>query len=162
MPDRLIVRATQVAELLQEKQQRLVLAESCTGGLVAATLVQVPGISQWFCGSVVVYREPTKTEWLEIPASVLQQFSAESQETTACLAEAALGKTSEATLAAAVTGHLGPNAPANDGQIFVAVHHRSAPPMGRQISLQSATRSNRQREAASEVFALLIECMQCG
>jgi nicotinamide-nucleotide amidase len=161
MPDPLVVRATQVAKLLQSKRQRLVLAESCTGGLVAATLVQVPGISQWFCGSAVVYTVSTKTQWLAVPEKLLRQYSAESQQATAYLAAAVLQRTSEATIAAAVTGHLGPNSPANDGQVYISVCRRvETAQVARQIRLLTTARTERQQEAAGEVLALLIECLR--
>ena len=47
-----------LARQLAETRTRLVLAESCTGGLAAATLAAIPGISHWLCGSAVTYREP--------------------------------------------------------------------------------------------------------
>ena len=59
-------KAEVVATRLAERQERLVLAESCTGGLICATLATIPGISQWLCGSSVVYRETTKRDWLGI------------------------------------------------------------------------------------------------
>ncbi len=114
-----------LSEALQRSQHRLVLAESCTGGMVSAILAQIPGISQWLCGSAVTYRSQTKTSWLSIPDSTINQYTAESPEITQAMCEQVLRITPEATVAAAVTGHLGPNAPDDlDGIIFIAVARR--------------------------------------
>ena len=61
--------AHDVAACLRSQPRRIVFAESCTGGLVAATLA-IPGISDSLCGSAVVYRLDTKTRWLGIPGDL--------------------------------------------------------------------------------------------
>lgn len=78
--------------------------------MAAALLGGVPGVSKVFCGSAVTYREATKLSWLQVPEETLQRYTAESPETTRALATQVLRHTPEATLAAAVTGHLGPDA----------------------------------------------------
>ena len=114
--------ATDLATQLSTSQQKIVFAESCTAGMAAALLGGCPGISAWLCGSAVTYREETKTRWLNIDSLLLKQFSAESAETTRQMAEAVLQKTPEANVAAAITGHLGPQAPPEiDGRIFMAI-----------------------------------------
>jgi len=123
--------AAEVATLLRSSGQRLVLAESCTGGLVAATLAQVPGISESLCGSAVVYRAATKAAWLGIDSRLLADpvIGPVSAEVTRALALAVLQQTPEADLSAAVTGHFGPNAPPDlDGVVHVAVAVRGAQP----------------------------------
>ncbi len=116
-----------LAALLTEADRRLVLAESCTAGLVAASLGRVPGISRHLCGSLVSYRESAKTNWLGVPPSVLQQHTVASEAVARLMATGALVATPEADLAASVTGHLGPNAPPEqDGLIYVGVVERHA------------------------------------
>jgi nicotinamide-nucleotide amidase len=114
-------------EQLRSTGHRLALVESCTSGMVAAELGQIPGISEHFCGSMVVYRTPTKTDWLGIDRKLLQasHIGPVSREVTQRLVTAILERTPEASVAAAITGHLGPNAPAElDGQIFCCVGRR--------------------------------------
>ena len=116
-----------VRDGLRDRGDRIVLAESCTAGLVAAELGQIPGISDFLCGSMVVYRTATKTAWLGIPSEVLQDpaIGPVSAMVTLSLAEVILEKTPEATLAAAITGHLGPGAPTGmDGQVYCAIVRR--------------------------------------
>jgi PncC family amidohydrolase len=118
--------ARRLVELLSRSGRKLVLAESCTGGLVAATLTKIPGVSEYLCGSAVTYQFATKSAWLGIPKSVVERDDAVTREVAIRMANAVLERTPQANVAAAVTGHLGPNAPAKlDGVVFVAVAIRS-------------------------------------
>jgi PncC family amidohydrolase len=124
----LVTRAQEVAAALQSSGRQLVLAESCTAGLVAASLGSVPGISQHLCGSAVVYQERTKVAWLGVSESTLQRIGAVSEEVADEMATSILERTPFADLSAAVTGHLGPDAPAElDGVVFIAVKARDEP-----------------------------------
>lgn len=119
--------AIEVAELLRRHQTRIVIAESCTAGLVSATLARVPGISELHCGSAVVYRLETKTRWLGVPSSTLIDPGPVSEPVARAMAEGVLQRTPEANVAAAITGHLGPNSPPEqDGLAFVAIARRDA------------------------------------
>ena len=121
----LTVSARRLADVLSERQLRIVFAESCTGGLVANALTRIAGISEWLCGSAVVYRIETKAEWLGIGSGVLQKPGPVSRMVAALMAENVLAKTPEADVAASVTGHLGPAAPARqDGLIYVGISRR--------------------------------------
>lgn len=149
-----------LVELLVEKQQTLVLAESCTGGLVAATLATVPGVSSWLAGSMVVYQEATKMRWLGVAEETLTKFTAVSAPVAHQMVAGALKATPNADIAAAVTGHLGPNAPHGfDGLVFLGVGRRDQPPRTWQIELKAKKRVGRQREAAFEVIATLIRVL---
>ena len=112
----------QIQQLLEANQQQLVLAESCTAGLAAARLGRLPGISTNFCGSAVVYQEGTKQDWLDLPADLLSDHGAVSEPVAGQMAARALDRTTAATLALSITGHLGPAAPEElDGQVFVGL-----------------------------------------
>ena len=114
---------------LRTTGNRLVLAESCTAGLVSAELGQIPGISEHFCGSMVVYRTASKHSWLNIETEILEDsaIGPVSAEVTGRLAAAILRKTPEATISAGITGHLGPHAPNEmDGRVYCAVLKRQA------------------------------------
>lgn len=114
--------ATSVARLLRLGHQKLVLAESCTGGLLASIFTETPGTSNHFCGSHVVYRVDSKRRWLGVQAKTLKN-----SPVSACTAEemvrGALRKTPEATIAASVTGFLGPTGECV-GKVFIAVMKR--------------------------------------
>lgn len=156
--------ARHLADALARCELRVVFAESCTAGLVSATLARVPGISRWHCGSAVTYREPTKHQWLGVSQQALARFSAVSEPVARQMAQGVLQKTPEADFAAAVTGHLGPGAPAElDGIIYIAIARRQ---QRRVITLrvwceklQERTRCRRQPEAATLVLRRLRETL---
>ena len=125
MPQPLSDLVYEIAQLLKRLETRIVFAESCTGGLVSAALARVPGISEHLCGSAVVYRLDTKTRWLDVPNRLLLDPGPVSEPVARAMALGALRRTPEAHLAAAITGHLGPNAPVEqDGKIFIAITRR--------------------------------------
>lgn len=127
MNEQLIKQAAALRDQLAERQQRLILTESCTGGWLAASLASLPGISQWWCGSLVVYRCGSKQQWLGIDQAILDdpEIGPVSQLVTRQLAEQALRHTTEADLSLAVTGDLGPGVPADkDGRVFCALAER--------------------------------------
>lgn len=154
------VQATRLFDMLRDREVQVVFAESCTAGMVSATLAAVPGISNYLCGSIVTYRPEIKENWLGVEHELLVEHSAESDAVTRTMADAVLQRTPEAQLAAAITGHLGPAAPDDlDGVVFIAVAMREAD--GRIIvestrqKLKSRERVERQREASSVVLSRL-------
>jgi PncC family amidohydrolase len=148
--------AARVAAVLAERQLRLVMAESCTGGLAAAALATIPGISQWFCGSAVTYREQTKIDWLAVSADDLAELSAVSSLIAAEMTQGALVATREADVAVAITGHLGPAAPADlDGIIWIGSARRCTPfakAHTESMHLTAVERQARQAEAATQLL----------
>lgn len=113
--------AKRVVAQLRAQKVRLVLAESCTGGLAAALLARIPGVSEFLCGSAVVYQVETKARWLRVSRRLLRDPGPVSREVAAAMTTGALEATPHADIAAAVTGHLGPGAPPEqDGLVFVA------------------------------------------
>jgi PncC family amidohydrolase len=104
---------------LKKSRQRIVFAESCTGGLIASLLSEVPGVSDFFCGSQVVYRNDSKHSWLRVKRQTLKKYSAVSRETAREMCVGILMATPEAQVGAAITGYLGPKGK-NVGQVFIA------------------------------------------
>lgn len=146
------MRLRQLAKLITEKlrseSQKCVFAESCTGGKMAAAMTAVAGISNHFCGSAVTYREATKSQWLQVDPETIETHTAESQQVTTEMAKGVLRNTEEASVAVAITGHLGPGAPDPiDGIVFVSVAGVNEIRC-RQFKLQSSDRCSRQTEAA--------------
>ncbi len=133
-----------IRDLLKSSGNRLVLVESCTSGWVASQFGMIPGISEYFCGSLVVYRNDSKHQWLEVDQAILDdpRIGPVSHRVTTELAVSVLKKTPEATIAAAITGHLGPGAPSTqDGNIFVSIAYRTV------SSIESVTTVLRQLKA---------------
>ena len=86
---------------------KLATAESCTGGLIAAILTEVPGSSDVFERGFVTYSNEAKTELLGVPAELIEKHGAVSEEVARAMASGALGH-SRADIAVAVTGVAGP------------------------------------------------------
>ena len=100
--------AAVVLETLRQGRHRLGVAESCTGGMVAERITNIPGASDTFIGGVVAYADVIKTAALKVPLEVLAAHGAVSEETVRAMAEGAQRLFSaDATIA--VTGIAGPS-----------------------------------------------------
>jgi nicotinamide-nucleotide amidase len=152
--------ARRVARLLKASGLKVVFAESCTGGLLSGALTRVPGISEHHCGGVVVYRNETKTAYLGIARKTLVDPGPVSREVTELMARRVLERTPEAHVSIAVTGHLGPNAPAGmDGLVYVAVAVRKSAHLGVQKLRCRRAHSRLQRQwwVVQKALALLAD-----
>lgn len=110
--DRLLSQSDQsmeevVIDLLHQKKVTLATAESCTGGLLACRLTDVPGASEVFLEGFVTYSNESKSDLLGVPPELLARQGAVSDEVVCAMAEGAL-KNSGATYALATTGIAGP------------------------------------------------------
>jgi nicotinamide-nucleotide amidase len=97
-----------VLQQLRAQDLTLATAESCTGGLVASRLTDVPGSSEVFTHGFVTYANRAKVEMLGVEENILQQWGAVSEEVARQMAEGAL-RVSAADVAVAVTGIAGPS-----------------------------------------------------
>lgn len=97
-----------VVELLKEKGKTVTTAESCTGGLVAGRLLNVPGASSVYMEGYITYSNEAKEKLLGVSLSTLEQYGAVSKETACEMAEGA-AKAAGADLAISVTGIAGPD-----------------------------------------------------
>ena len=96
-----------VAALLDERGATIALAESCTGGLVSAKLVGVPGISAHLLEAVVAYANVSKVETLGVPPELIEAHGAVSEPVARAMAEG-VRRRAGADVAVAVTGIAGP------------------------------------------------------
>lgn len=85
----------------------LVTAESCTGGLIAGAVTEIPGSSDVLHGGYVTYANAAKTGMIGVPAALIATHGAVSREVAQAMARGALAR-SDATVAIAVTGVAGP------------------------------------------------------
>lgn len=97
-----------VVRLLLEKKLKLATAESCTGGLIANRLTNVPGASEVFTHGWVTYANEAKTGELGVPDEVIATHGAVSEQTARAMADGAL-RASGADIAVSVTGIAGPS-----------------------------------------------------
>jgi nicotinamide-nucleotide amidase len=115
--------ADAVACLLSARKMTLAVAESCTGGLLAHMLTNVPGSSEYFLQGVVVYSNRAKMGLLKIRASLLREYGAVSEETARAMAESQR-RLASCDLALAITGIAGPTGATDSkpvGLVFIAL-----------------------------------------
>jgi nicotinamide-nucleotide amidase len=105
---------------------RLATAESCTGGLVAARLTDVPGSSRSFVGGVVAYADEVKQAELDVPEELLAEHGAVSAEVAAAMAEGARRRL-DADVAVAVTGIAGPDGGTPEKPVGLVYLHAAGP-----------------------------------
>jgi len=104
----LISRAVaELGECLCVEKNLLATAESCTGGLLASTLTDTPGSSEWFAGSVVAYSNQVKNNLLGVSADILEKHGAVSEPVVLAMAQGVL-KAIGADVSVAISGIAGP------------------------------------------------------
>jgi nicotinamide-nucleotide amidase len=96
-----------VARTLQMNRATIAVAESCTGGMLAARLTNIPGSSSYFRGGVVCYSNDLKSLWVDVPPEVIEAKGAVSSEVALALA-AGIRRHTNATLGLSITGIAGP------------------------------------------------------
>lgn len=107
LPEALVTLAQRVIEANIRLGRRIVVAESCTGGLVSAALTEIAGSSATFEAGFVTYSNAQKTAMLGVSDDVLDTFGAVSIATAWAMAQGALNR-SEADVAVSITGIAGP------------------------------------------------------
>jgi len=107
LPDELVDLARRVIEANRAAGRRIALAESCTGGLVAAALTEIAGSSDVFESGFVTYSNEAKMELLGVSSDVIETFGSVSIACAWAMAQGALART-RADVAVAITGIAGP------------------------------------------------------
>ncbi|PYD74244.1 damage-inducible protein CinA [Novacetimonas hansenii] len=95
-------------EELARQGRRIVTAESCTGGLLAGSLTQPAGASEFVAGGFVTYSNAMKMRLLDVPSILLDLRGAVSSEVAAAMADGAVAVAPDADVAISVTGIAGP------------------------------------------------------
>lgn len=120
----LLARAEKLLAEARAKGLKIATAESCTGGLLAGLLTEIPGSSDVVERGFVTYSNDAKHELLGVPREILEAHGAVSEQTARALAEGAL-KHSKAGLAVSVTGIAGPGGGSTDKPVGL-VHFAAA------------------------------------
>jgi nicotinamide-nucleotide amidase len=97
-----------LAAILKAKQWRLALAESCTGGLVCATLTELTGSSDWFERGYITYSNEAKTECLGVPEELIKAHGAVSEAVARAMAAGAQDQAG-VNASISITGVAGPS-----------------------------------------------------
>ncbi len=123
-PPTLIAEAEALLAACRVAKLRIVTAESCTGGLIAGLLTEIPGSSDVVERGMVVYSNAAKTAQLGVPADLIATHGAVSEPVAQAMAEGAL-RHAEAELSVAVTGVAGPGGGSAEKPVGL-VHFASA------------------------------------
>ena len=152
MPD---TAARRLVEALSRSSMTLAGAESCTGGLVAASVTAIPGASDVFLGAIVAYSNAAKTGLLAVPGELLQAHGAVSRECAIAMAAGAAGAFG-ADVSYAITGIAGPGGGSPEkpvGTVWLAYWVRGA--ILSELLELGGTRDDIRKNAADRVLARL-------
>ena len=160
LPPDLLSLARRVVEENRALRRTVALAESCTGGLVAAALTEIPGSSAVLDRGFVTYSNEAKTESLGVSADLIDTFGAVSIATAWAMAQGAL-KRSRADVAVAVSGIAGPEGgtpmkPVGTVVFARALRDGETVPDGEMICFEPISRSSIRLEAAKVALELLL------
>lgn len=153
----LLARAAELLDACRARNETVTAAESCTGGLVAATLTAIPGSSDVFERGFVTYSNSAKSEMLGVPFWLIERHGAVSEDVARAMVGGALTH-SRATLAVAITGIAGPSGGTAEkpvGLVHLAAAVRDAPVSHERLLLGDIGRGAIRRESVRRGLALL-------
>jgi nicotinamide-nucleotide amidase len=152
-----IVQATQFLNDARVKGLRVTTAESCTGGLIAALLTEIPGSSDVVERGFVTYSNEAKEDLLGVPGDLIRQYGAVSEPVAQAMAQGAL-KHSLAHMAVAVTGIAGPGGGTEEkpvGLVYIAARRLERAPLVKELRLGDIGRSEVRSRTVAEALILL-------
>lgn len=153
-------RAEIINSTLVARHQMIVTAESCTGGLIAAALTDVPGSSDAVHGGFITYANGAKSAMIGVPLDLIRAHGAVSDQVARAMAEGAL-KTAGVAIAIAVTGIAGPGG-GTDSKPIGLVYFACATDAGTKSKVERFGDIGRQQVREASVIAamdLVIECL---
>jgi nicotinamide-nucleotide amidase len=155
--------ATRVLAACRVRGLKVATAESCTGGLVAGALTEIPGSSDVVDRGFVTYSNAAKEAMLGVSSSILERHGAVSQETADAMAAGALAR-SDADLTIAITGVAGPGGGSAEKPVGL-VHFAAAARDGRRFHREKRYgdigRSLVRMHAVAEALAMLESMATC-
>lgn len=149
--------AQDVFDLLLKHKMKLVTAESCTGGMVAAALTDLAGSSQVFERGFVTYSNEAKTECLGVTAELIKKQGAVSKEVALAMAEGALLH-SRADIAISITGIAGPTGGSIEkpvGLVHFGVARKGLPAIAEHQYFDTNLRAEIRRNATEFALSLV-------
>jgi nicotinamide-nucleotide amidase len=156
-----IASAAALLAALRAEKLLLATAESCTGGLIAALLTEVPGSSDVVERGFVTYSNGAKCDLLAVPATLIGRYGAVSAEVAVAMASGAL-RNSAADVAVAVTGVAGPGggtAAKPVGLVYLAAERRGRRGVTLELRLGDIGRTAIRLETVRRALALVETAM---
>ncbi|MGH6801817.1 MAG: CinA family protein [Methyloceanibacter sp.] len=154
----LLARAAELLAAARACGETVATAESCTGGLLAATLTAIPGSSEMFERGFVTYSNSAKSEMLGVPYWLIERHGAVSEDVARAMAGGALTH-SHASLAVAVTGVAGPDGGTPEkpvGLVYFAAGRRDEPMRSECILFGDLGRAEIRRRSVERALGLLL------
>jgi nicotinamide-nucleotide amidase len=155
----------QVARMLRASRQTVAVAESCTGGLLAARLTELPGSSDYMKGAVVAYSDDVKVALAAVPGELIERHGAVSQEVAEALADGACSQIG-AEVGVGVTGVAGPGGGSEEkpvGLVWISVAAPADTRLTRSVNLPGGRLDIRDRATTVAMHLLrrvLLEAAQ--
>lgn len=153
--------AERVLELCRERKFTLATAESCTGGLVAVTITDIPGSSDVFDRGIITYSNEAKQMLLGVPKEMLDEFGAVSAPVAKAMAEGVIRATNT-HVGVSVTGIAGPDGGSEEkpvGLVFVGSALAGGGHHIRECRFGDLGRSEIRRRSVIAAFSLLEELL---
>jgi nicotinamide-nucleotide amidase len=155
--DALLADACDLLEKARAKRLHIVTAESCTGGLIAGLLTEIPGSSDVVERGFITYSNEAKEELLDVPHEFIEAFGAVSEQVARAMAEGAL-EHARAERSVAVTGIAGPGggtAQKPVGLVYIAVARPEGDVMTREYRFGDVGRDKVRLAAVEKALKLL-------
>lgn len=154
------ITAARLVDMARDAGAMIATAESCTGGLIAGAITDIPGSSDVFDRGFVTYSNAAKTQMLDVPADMIDAHGAVSEEVARAMAEGALGH-SGATLAVSVTGIAGPGGSDHkpEGRVCFGLAVRGDETRGETVDFGAIGRGNVRRATVAHALELLIRTL---
>ncbi|MBL0373908.1 CinA family protein [Rhizobium sp. KVB221] len=160
----ILALAQQVVTLCTEKNVMVATAESCTGGLVAGAITEIPGSSQVLERGFVTYSDQAKSEMLGVMSITLKQYGAVSKDTALEMAHGALSR-SEAGISVSITGIAGPGGGSTGkpvGLVHFGGRHYKGAMIHRQMNFGDIGRDEIRLASVEIALEMIIELAKLG
>jgi nicotinamide-nucleotide amidase len=149
--------AVDLLSACRERGELVATAESCTGGLLAATMTAIPGCSDCFERGFVTYSNASKSEMLGVPYWLIEKHGAVSEDVARAMAGGALTH-SHADIAVAITGIAGPDGGTPEkpvGLVYFAAGRRDGPIRSEAVEFGDLGRTEVQRRSVAHALKML-------
>lgn len=148
-----------IIDILKERGEKIATAESCTGGMIASSIVDIPGVSAFFDEGYVTYSNEAKHKNLFVDWEILNTYGAVSEECAKAMAEG-LYRQTQADVCVCSTGIAGPDGGTKEkpvGTVYLSCRYKGDCKV---ICCQfPGSRSEVRQASAEKAFQLVYECL---
>jgi nicotinamide-nucleotide amidase len=157
--EKLAHRAEGVLQKVKDAGHSVATAESCTGGVLAALLTDIPGLSSTFDRGFVTYSEESKSDLLGVEPMLIARHGVVSREVAEAMAKGAFER-SKANLAISITGYAGPGAGSDQpGLVHLALARAEGPMIHRECDFGEAPRDRVRQLTVNAALEMLEQAL---